>query len=136
MNRIKDKSKEKIKSCTNCFNPVYLKFNFTYITYDDYLDKEHINKLWQRMRELSKEKYTVISGRGKEVGFECIPVKISKKIPAEFSERFPTEAITGKFNVMRLYTNNNPLPSRIIGKLVRNVFYIFYIDIKGKLYKH
>ena len=88
------------------------------------------------MREISAEKYTIILGRGKENYFEYIPVKISKELPKEFSERFPDEAVTGKFHIMRLYPNNNPFPSRVIGKIVHNVFYIFYIDIKGKLYEH
>ena len=32
--------------------------------------------------------------------------------------------------------NNNPTKGRIIGKIHNKVFYIFYIDAKGVLYKH
>lgn len=134
--KTKEKNKIKVNVCTKCYDPIYLKFNFSYIVYDEGVNKNHIYKLWERMRELSREKYTVILNRPKEVGFEYESIEISKDIPCGFSERFPSDSAIKKFHIMRLYTNNNPLPSRIIGKIIRNVFYIFYIDINGDLYKH
>lgn len=101
------------------------------------MEQSHICQLWERMRELSETKFTIISASwGREKGFENVPVDIKKTVPLEFVERFPGSMVGKKFHIMRLYPNNNPTPSRIIGKIVHNVFYIFFIDIKGNLYKH
>lgn len=56
---------------------------------------------------------------------------IVKSIPKEFENEI--EKFDGKFIIIRLHKSGK---GRIIGKLVNKVFYIFYIDVKGKLYKH
>lgn len=37
---------------------------------------------------------------------------------------------------MRIYPNNNPINARVIGVMINKIFYIFFIDIGGNLYKH
>ena len=91
------------------------------------------------MRELSDDVYTVVKNRGKKKSFEFLDPKelgFKKELPVAFSKRFQEERYIGKLAIMRLYTNDNPILARVIGVIIKNVFYIMYIDIGGKLYKH
>lgn len=145
----KDKSNQKIrkikkiaKPCTECFSPIYLKFNFAYISYDAGFkgNSECEAQFLRRMRELSRDVYTVILSRGKQNAFEFVhPNKLksfNRQIPLKFSARFPEDKYGGKLAIMRLYPNNNPTPARIIGVVIKNVFYVMFIDIKGNIYDH
>lgn len=67
-------------------------------------------------------------------GFEDVSIKVNKEIPPQFEKDI--QKVDGSYTIIRLYKNNYPTPGRIIGKLVNKVFYIFYIDVKGDLYKH
>ena len=71
---------------------------------------------------------------GRYKGFEEERLSISKEIPRGFINEI--QDFDGKYSIMRLYKNNDPTKGRIIGKIVNKVFYIFYIDVKGILYKH
>ena len=53
----KVKDKKKISKNTNysSFHPVYLKFNFSFITYDKNFTEEHQVQFLKRMRELSED---------------------------------------------------------------------------------
>ena len=73
---------------------------------------------------------------GKKKFFEFEEINIRKRIPIEFEKRFSPKVYNNKFAIMRLYTNNNPILARVIGVMINKVFYIFYIDIGGNLYKH
>lgn len=134
------KQKGKIpKMCTNCYNPVYLKFNFSYICLEDNFNDEYKLQFLKRMRELSEVPYNIIISRKKEISFEFEDkdkLKIKKEIPKKFEERFSPKDYNNKLAIMRLYTNNNPIVARIIGTIIKNVFYIFFIDIGGNLYQH
>lgn len=80
-----------------------------------------------------------MSQRSKHVGIEFVPkksIKIKKEIAATFQAGTSHRKESDKYAIFRLYPNNNPKPSRIIGEIINKVFYIFYIDIDGKLYKH
>ncbi len=125
-----------LKPCTNCFNPQYLKFNLSYITYDENFEDRYKVQLWDRMRELSAEPLITILNRDKKIGLEFEEIKINKEIPQKFQERFNTKEYNNKFAIMRLYPNNNPILARVIGVIIKNIFYIFFIDIGGKLYNH
>lgn len=124
--------------CTHCFAPVYVKFNFSYICYDDGFTKEHQLQFLERMRELSRDTYLVVANQGKNRGFEFLSVEklqIRKQIPSAFLERFGTK-FDGKLAIVRLYPNNNPTKGRIIGAMMNKIFYIFYVDCAGTLYRH
>lgn len=116
------------------FEPTHIKFNFSFITYKDSFDNEHKIKFLERIFELSEQPYLVVSSWGKEKGFENIKLDIKKEIDSNFFNG--NREFDGKYTVIRLYPNNNPLPSRIIGKMINKIFYVFFIDIKGNLYKH
>ncbi len=129
------------KPCTECFAPIYLKFNFAYVSCDSNFDgnDKYEAQLLKRMRELSDDVYTVVKNRGKKKSFEFLDPKelgFKKELPVAFSKRFQEERYIGKLAIMRLYTNDNPILARVIGVIIKNVFYIMYIDIGGKLYKH
>ena len=125
------------KTCTNCFSPTHLKFNFSFITYEKNFTEDHQIQLLKRMRELSEVPYLEMMAWGREIGIEIEKIKISKTISEDFYKGNSHRNFDdGKYAIFRLYTNNNPIVARIIGKLIRNVFYIFFIDIGGKLYSH
>ncbi len=130
----KNNQKINFSSCTNCFKSKHVVFNFAYVTYYDYFEKGEKAVLIDRIRELSSVNYLEMMSWDKYKGIEEEKLKIKKKIP----EGFITDItdFDGKYSIFRLYKNNEPTPGRIIGKLVNKVFYIFYIDVKGILYKH
>ena len=134
--KLKSKSLCQLKHCTECFKPIYLKFNFSFMKYDEKdFTEEHKKALFDRIVELSTYNYQLIASWRKKIGFEKINEKIIKKqISIEFAQSDRNR--DDKYTIFRLYPNNNPLNSRIIGKEINKVFYILFIDIKGKLYKH
>lgn len=91
------------KVCTNCFNPIYLKFNFSYITYEDNFEDEYKLQLFHRIRELSDVPYTVILNRPKNISFEFEDkdnLNIKKAIPNKFKERFNEKDYNNKLAIM------------------------------------
>lgn len=131
----KKKDIQKNKLCNNCYNPIYLKFNFSFI--QDKLENippMHYKFILKRLFELSQEAYNTIASWDKKRGFELEKIYLSKNLPEKFSKS--NIKYDDKWCVIRIYPNNNPLPSRIIGKLVNKIFYIMFIDIEGKLYNH
>ena len=128
-----------IRECTNCFSPKFLKFNFSYIIYEDDFEDKYQLQLLNRIRNLSEEPYLVIMNRDKKIGLEIEDydkLGNKKNIPEKFLSRFDKNVFNNKIAVFRLYPNNNPIVARVIGVIIKNVFYIFFIDIGGKLYKH
>jgi hypothetical protein len=120
--------------CTNCFKSNHIVFNFAYITYEkDFGDIEKIQFL-KRIRDLSSEDFMVVSKWNKSIGFEIERVDIKKQVSSRFENEI--EKFDKRFAIIRLYTNNNPYPGRIIGALHNKIFYIFFIDVKGVLYDH
>ena len=117
------------------FSPTHIMFNFSFLSYMENFDKNHKAQLVNRIIELSKEPYLVLAQWPKEKGFENISIEINKKINPNFFES-ENRTFDGKYTIIRLYPNNNPLPSRIIGKMLNKIFYVFFIDIEVKLYKH
>lgn len=134
MGSIKKNPKIK-KECTHCFNPTHIIFNFSFITYMDGFEGIHRENFIKRIIEISKEPYLVVANWPKEIGFEYVEVNISKQIDPKFYES-ENRVFDGKYTIFRLYPNNNPLKSRIIGKMINKIFYVFFIDINGDLYKH
>lgn len=134
------KQKGKIqRPCINCYAPQYLKFNFSYIVYDNDFTEKYQVQFLKRLRELSTDTYNIIRNRDKRVGLEFVEIKelgIKKEIPSKFQERFETKEYNNKLAIMRLYTNNQPILGRIIGVIIKSIYYIFFIDIGGKLYSH
>lgn len=83
--------------------------------------------------------YNVILCRDKKIGLEFVEINdlgIKKQVPLKFNDRFESKNYNNKLAIMRLYPNNNPIMARIIGVIIKNVYYIFFIDIGGKLYSH
>lgn len=133
MSKIKSNNKIKL-TCTNCFKSKHIVFNFAYITYSNNFNEEEKRVLLDRMIEVSSVPYLELMMWDKYKGFEEERLKINKEVPSRFINDI--QEFDGKYTILRLYKNNNPTPGRIIGKIVNKVFYIFYIDVKGTLYKH
>ena len=134
MSRIK-KSNQKVKiNCTNCFKSNHIVFSFAYVTYSDNFDDYAKQTLIDRIQEVSSVNYLELMTWDRYKGFEEERVQISKDVPRGFDNEI--KEFDGKYSIMRLYKSNEPTKRRIIGKLVNKVFYIFYIDVKGILYKH
>lgn len=69
------KQKGKIqKPCINCFAPQYLKFNFSYIVYEENFTKKHQLQFLKRVRELSIDNYNIVRNRDKKIGLEFVEI--------------------------------------------------------------
>ena len=93
----------------------------------------------KRLRELSTDTYNIIINRNKKIGLEFVEINelgIKKEVPFKFKERFDAKYYNNKLAIMRLYPNNSPIVARVIGVIIKNIYYIFFIDIGGKLYSH
>ncbi len=134
MSKIKQKDIKIKTNCTNCFKSNHIVFNFAYVSYCEYFNKEEKSTLIDRMLEVSSITYLELRRWDKYKGFEEKIIDIKKQIPKNFNNEI--EQFDGKYSILRLYKGNNPTPGRIIGKIVNKVFYIFYIDVKGILYNH
>lgn len=135
--RVKQPSLINKKNCTNCFLPTHIKFNFSFITYEENFLDEYKIQLLERMRELSSVPYIELQSWRKNIGIEIEKININKEIsPNFFKGNSHRNFDDGKYAIFRLYTNDNPILARVIGRIIRNVFYIFFIDIGGKLYNH
>lgn len=132
------------KLCNLCNPQKYLKFNFTFTKENGVPSQKDVSQLLIRLKFLSSEMYRIMIFRyqgDKQSFIEDIPVKelnIRKDIPNGFREIFP--AMTNeKYSIFRLYpsgTPNGTANPRVIGMIKNTIFYIFYIDWKGELYKH
>ena len=71
-----------IKPCTECFNPQYFKFNFTYMENIEHIEAQYKVQMLSRMIELSKSSFLSVSGFSKNIGFETEDISNldSKKI--------------------------------------------------------
>ena len=125
------------KLCTNCFSPTHIKFNFSFITHEENFKDEYKLQLLERIRELSSVPYIELQSWRKNTGIEIERINIKKEISPKFFEgNSHRNFIDGKYAIFRLYTNDNPILARVIGRLINKVFYIFFIDIGGNLYNH
>lgn len=125
------------KICNNCFNPTHIKFNFSFITYDDNFTEEYQIQFLKRIRELSSVSYLEMLSWDKKKGIEIEKIDIKKKIsPLFFDGNTHRNFESGKYAIFRLYKKDEPILARVIGCLINKVFYIFFIDIGGKLYSH
>lgn len=136
----KIKGRKKIeRPCTSCFTPQYLKFNFSYTENINDLAAECKAQILNTMLRLSDSTYLSILQRDKTIGVEIEDkdkLGIHRAYPVNFTERFPIGRFNNKVAVVRLYSNDNPILGRIIGVIIKNIFYVFFVDIGGKLYKH
>ncbi|WPC79709.1 hypothetical protein [Bacillus halotolerans] len=127
------------------FKPTHIKFNFSFLTTNKSysfenpeLKDEYKAQLLSRMVELSSEDYYIISGLAKNRGLEFLPrssFNTAIKYNPEFEKSEFRKNASDKYAVFRLYSNNNPIPGRIIGKIANKIFYVFFIDLKHKIYK-
>ena len=132
--KIKKNNNKITTVCNNCFQPQYIKFNFSFINYEENIEDRDNIQIYNRIKELSSEPYLIVSSWDKKKGFENIKLDIKKQIKPEFygGHRY----FDGKYTIIRIYPNNNPTKGRIIGKMINKIFYIFFVDVKGNLYEH
>ncbi len=134
----------KVKICNYCNPQKFLKFNFTFAKENGNPSSKDAIKLLERLQFLSSKMYAVmiIEYQGDKKNFiEEIPIKklnLKGGIPREFRDIHPAET-NEKYAIFRLYPAGSPPGTanpRIIGMIKNTIFYIFYIDWKGTLYKH
>ena len=134
---VKNKIGKVNTKCTNYFSPTHIKFNFSFINYEKGFTDEYKLQFLKRIRELSRIPYLELCSYSKNIGLEFEKVDIKKEIDvAFFAGNSHRNFDDKKYAIFRLYTNDNPILARVIGRLINNVFYIFFIDIGGNLYKH
>lgn len=135
--KVKKKVLLENKLCNNCFNPTHIKFNFSFITYDDDFKEEYQLQFLKRLRELSSVPYLEMASWDKKKGIEIEKIDIGKQISSSFFEGNTHRNFdNGKYAIFRLYKKDEPILARVIGCLINKVFYVFFVDIGGKLYGH
>lgn len=149
--KLKEKSSQG-KITTTSLNvssePLYITFNFSFLTKNDKynlsskkLSHNHKHYLLERIAEMSKKDMIELTANtNKKLGLEKI-AHFSKKdklsclnIDPIFTNSFRDGLAGGGFWIFRLCPNNNPYETRIIGKLIKNTFYVMFIDCNHDLY--
>ena len=140
--KIKPIEKNSQKPCDNCNPKKHLKFNFTFMKENGNPAQQDGIKLINRFKEISSEIYEIMLYKyqgNKQSFIENIPLTtIKKQIPEEFRELYPYQT-NEHYSVFRIYPAGVPPGSanpRVIGMIKNTIFYIFFIDWKGDLYKH
>lgn len=117
----------------------YFKFNFSFINNQYSLNElEDDDKIifLKRMCDWSSKPIISIGMDNKKIGYELLNKSCFKKevkIPEKFYDAEHRKKHTSdKFMVFRLYPNNNPRPTRIIGMFCSPVFYPIYFDRNHK----
>ena len=137
------KSKLNVKEeVENVYNPVYLKFNFSYMNQGCYeLTEEQSASFTQTLFNLSNRPWLQIMSERKATGFESIPItsflkpKMAEPIAMDSTHKFEVcdRKLSNKRDIFRI---KNTATGRMIGKIYRNIFYVFYLDFEGKAYNH
>lgn len=140
LNKFDKQDVNEVKICSNCNPKRYLKFNFSFISFEKgSFDSNDVSKLFGKMRALSSRPYAsmIFDYQGDKKSFiENIPIsQIRKQVPSEFRRIFPAET-NEKYSVFRVYNAGGPRNSRIIGMIKNTIFYVFFLDWDGKLYEH
>lgn len=123
----------------------HIMFNFSFITSNKnfsfhnprFIDKHKV-KLLDRIHELSSSDFITVLSSPKEKGIEFIDQESFKRKvsyhPDFDKSEFLRRSAGDKYAVFRIYPNNNPIPSRVIGKIIHEIFYIMYIDLNHDMY--
>lgn len=80
--------------------------------------------------ESSRGRYTNLARNFKA----AITVPIITRTYILFNSEFLRRSAGDKYAVFRIYPNNNPIPSIVIGKIIHEIFYIMYIDLNHDMY--
>ena len=153
--KLKEKNKNNEPKITNIAlrnaeQPVYITFNFSFLTTNSSynmtnkdLTNEHQQHFINRIIELSNKEIVSLTARtDKKWGLE----KISKtsfgrqdkiknmSIHDKFDSSVRKELSGDNFWIFRLCPNNNPYETRIIGKMIDDIFYVMFFDINHDLY--
>lgn len=110
MKKIKQNNNKLKANCTNCFKSNHIVFNFAYITYCEYFERDEKSALIDRMREVSSVTYLELMRWDKYKGIEEERLDIKKEIPNAFNTEI--EQFDGKYTIMRLYKKNYPTPRK------------------------
>lgn len=122
--------------------PIYLKFNFSYMNSNCFiLNEEQSIRLVKTIFYLSNRPYLQIANERKATGFETIPLKdFDKKnmgMPREVDSSAVFESDDRKLSHKRdIFRIQETKTGRMIGRIYRNIFYVFYLDFEGKAYDH
>lgn len=127
---------------TSVYSPVYLKFNFSYMNkVCRELSPQDAVNLSETLFRLSNRPWLQIMSERKSTGFETIPLTSFSNenyaMPtvelADHQFESGDRKLSNKRDIFRI---RNAGTGRIIGRLYRNIFYVFYIDFDGKAYDH
>ncbi len=130
--------------------PIFISFNFSFISDNssynltcDHCTLEHKHYLLERLLTLSKKDIVSLTAKtNKNHGLEKLEMKDlshkdklkNLKIRPAFADSQRSKLAGDGFWIFRMCPNNNPYESRIIGKMIDNVFYVLFIDYKHELY--
>lgn len=105
------------------------------------LNEEQSTCLVKTIFNLSNRPYLQIANERKATGFETIPLKdFNKKnmgIPRAVDSNAVFESDDRKLSNKRdIFRIQDTKTGRMIGRIYRNIFYVFYLDFEGKAYDH
>ena len=130
-------------ACTKCNPKMYLKFNFSFIEFDNkQFYKDEITELFSKIKYLSSEPYRalILKHQGdknifiEEINWNELSWKNKRNPPEKFRKFFPYEP-NEKVAIFRVKSNRHK-KIRIIGMIKHTIFYVFYLDWNGELYDH
>lgn len=126
---------------------IYLTFNFSFLSQNSSYNHnckdfttEQQALLMHRLYELSQIDIISLTAKTKSNGLEKIQNFSSRdkirsmQLHPEFNSSKRVDLAGNGFWIFRLCPNNNPHPTRIIGKMIDNVFYVMFIDCQHELY--
>ncbi|MBO0423872.1 hypothetical protein [Enterococcus plantarum] len=130
--------------------PIFITFNFSFLTdnssYNLHCDScthDHRHHLIERLLNLSnKDLVSLTAKTNKNWGLEKLKKddfgrndKIKNlKISSKFESSKRSDLAGDGYWIFRLCPNNNPFESRIIGKMIDDIFYVMFIDYNHELY--
>ena len=84
--KVKSISTKLSKPCTNCFQPQYLKFNFSFINYEEDLEDKDKIQLYERIKHISTEPYLVVSNKVSYISIRLHETRVGLK-PEEYDKK-------------------------------------------------
>ncbi|AGK95193.1 hypothetical protein [Clostridium pasteurianum] len=139
-----DKKKPSKEDIKGSYKFKRIQFNFSFLSTNSEYNFKNLTRdmkadIIDRLCELSSMDLVQIHSISKERGLEYIEdkgISIKAKCHPDFSSNeYIKSCCPKKYCIIRIYPNNNPTPSRILGRLIGHAFYIHFIVMDHKCYK-
>lgn len=137
MTKLKTKNKKKKVKVKN-YESSKMAYNFSFVSQrKDYSISSCGNKTKLKLLEViekhSQFDKVYLLNLDKATGLETLPANVVKpNVHPDFVKSGRDDYSSDKFFVFRIGNNKE----RVIGKIIDNIFYVLFVDEKGKAYNH